>query len=1090
MTEKRIKQEIIDNTGEYKMYDMLNSETLNTTTLDISTGYFDVGGYGLIRKTIEHAVQQDSFQMRLILGKQALISDEKSFEEYAQTYGEDALSLKTSLDCTDLKSDFMTDTSSLIRLLNLDNVEVRLGSSRFNHSKCYIFDEVVFIGSSNFTRGGMTGNYELNAGLYQPTVADMTRKWFERMWADSVDTKADLIKILECSKFGTPPPPYEVYIKMLFEKYRDLLSSVKEDEYDNKIMLTKFQKNAVSTAMFIISEFGGAMIADATGLGKTNIGMEIISKKMFQENRKVLLVAPAQVLKTMWATKLQEIGIRVRKEITMESLGRDEVMENLNQYRNIDFVIVDESQNFRSKTAKRTENLAKIMSVGKRKQVLLMSATPINNSIMDLYYQISIITRRDDTYFSRHLGITDLYQHLRKAANSEEGMAVGLQKIQLLLDTIMIRRTRSYIKDVYPDDMINGVRVKFPTHNYKSIRYSLSELYGNIFKRLLDAIGSLTMAPYGFEQYNDDLSEDDKKIHKVRAHLQVILLLKRFESSVKAIKKSLSNKIKLYEYVQMMINDNRMFTVSEYNKLMTKWNLSGLDEDDNMENVMLESVIGISTEKIGKNYDMKRFREDIANDLKTLNGILNEIEDVTVDTKIDEVIKTILVDNALKTGGKKVLIFTEYAVTATYILDVLKSKFPHNIVECITGNTNGSVRAKYIKRFAPDANLIEDETLDEKEIDILISTEVLSEGNNLQDCNYVINYDLPWNPMRIVQRIGRVDRLTSKHDVIQSRACYPDTELDAILKLRGKLIDKIGTVNKTIGLQDELLGEVPTPKQYNVDYDRIKTLSGESAKNLIEGMERESDIMPESTPLNEISRYVREKGIKILNDMPIGRRSGKRGDGEKCILAYEIRYPERRVIFAIYDYSRDDVSIPDDEYDVLQQAACRSDEQTFLPMDGSEHRESFEQLLQIDGKVRTEIINHIHTKQTEAKKERDGSYDKLAKKIMGILITSTTNGNISKEKSSNMYNILNSDDVRPWENDLKEIVLNYKNNNDINELAKKIIGIGKHIEITTKPVIEDNSTTIKPSDMTLIGAMFITDEITIKNKSNIMKSHM
>ena len=153
-------------------------------------------------------------------------------------------------------------------------------------------------------------------------------------------------------------------------------------------------------------------------------------------------------------------------------------------------------------------------------------------------------------------------------------------------------------------------------------------------------------------------------------------------------------------------------------------------------------------------------------------------------------------------------------------------------------------------------------------------------------------------------------------------------------------------------------------------------------------------------------------------------------------------------------------------------------------------RESFEQLLQIDGKVRTEIINHIHTKQTEAKKERDGSYDKLAKKIMGILITSTTNGNLSKEKSSNIYNILNSDDVRPWENDLKEIILNYKNNNDIDELAKKIIGIGKHIEITNKPVIEDNSTTIKPSDMTLIGAMFITDEITIKNKSNIMKSHM
>ena len=494
----RIKRDIIDNTtDDITMSDVLNSEIPQTEKLDISTGYFNVPGYTMLKDALNEAAQKDDFGMRLLLGSQALIPD-VTFEERAQESGEDAVSLKSDLDDAELTLDAMSDTASLISLLTKENVQARLGSSRFNHSKCYIMDDSVFIGSSNFTAGGLTGNYELNAGLYQPVISEMARSWFDRMWKMSEDTKQKFIELLESSKFGVPATPYDVYIKMIFEKYRDILAPDKEEPQYN-VELTAFQKDAVRTALFIMSEFQGVMIADATGLGKTNMGMEILRQKILKENRKVLLVAPSQVLRSMWDKKLREAGLSVRKQVTMESLGRENALERWYEYKNIDFVLVDESQNFRSKNANRSINLTKIMTLGKRKQALLLSATPINNSIMDLYYQMSIITRTDDKYFWRSIGIPDLYQHMRDAANKEGGLAAGLEKIQRLLDGIMVRRTRSYIREVYPNDTINGHAIKFPDHEYLPIHYSLADLYGNVFQRILDDMHRLTMAPYGLE---------------------------------------------------------------------------------------------------------------------------------------------------------------------------------------------------------------------------------------------------------------------------------------------------------------------------------------------------------------------------------------------------------------------------------------------------------------------------------------------------------------------------------------------------------------------------------------------------------------
>ena len=1098
--EERVRADIIDNTKDgITMRKILSSNIPFVSQLDISTGYFDVGGYGLLRDVLERAVQNESFSMRLLLGKDAIVPAEGPFEKYAERHrdGEDGLerSMKSSLDGSGLTAESMTDTASLIFLLKSSNVQVRVGASRFNHSKCYILgNESVLIGSSNLTHGGLVGNYELNAGLYQPGVAEQTRDWFEGMWDKAKDVKAELISVLSRSKFGTPPEPHEVYMKMLFETFRPLLGGM-EAKGSEGTPLTRFQQDAVRTALFIMSKFGGVMIADATGLGKTNMGIEILRQKVLSEGKRALLIAPAQVLRGMWDNKLKDVDVKVRETLTAEYLSRDDALEDGKKYLNIDLVIIDESQNFRSSGASRRKNLMKLLSFGRRKQVVLLSATPINNSLMDLYYQLSIITNGDDSYFFRAVGIPNLRYHLRDAASSE-GLQRGLEKIQQLLNYVMVRRTRSFIKDVYRDDMINGTKIRFPKHEYKPITYSLSELFGNIFQKMLDGLGSLTMAPYGIDQYNMDLSEKERNEHMVRAHLQTILLMKRFESSIEAVRVSLRNKIRLYRYIGNVLDHGKILRVRDFNRIIAKWNVAeGADDDDRgterdrMEEAefFISELDKVSREDVGSGYDLANLKADMDHDIKILSELLNAVDSITVDAKMDAVVSTILRDRALATESRKVLVFTEYTATARYITRVLndklgaKSGFKANVC-CITGGTKQRTRTEYVERFAPKANLPEGERLEKPEINILISTEVLAEGQNLQDCNYVINYDLPWNPMRIVQRIGRIDRLTSPYDTIHSRACYPDKELDNILNLWQMLIHKIDTVNQAVGLDSELLGEEPTPKQFSVNViPRVKALveGGAAADRAIDEIERESDMMPSTTPINELFRHIKERGIDAMKEIPMGRRSGKRGEGQKAILTYLQERPERRVYFVVYDYSTGRAAVPDDDTEAIELAMCGDREPLYLPMDGDDNRESFSQLLKIDGLARKAIReknNSILLSVERSKHGRKQKHERNVRTINKILVDGIRNGQVSREAAQAALKLARSRSIRPWEEDIGRLLAEHGTGSDPAALVDAITKKGRFLGYIEEKAPDENPEAKPESELRLVGAMFIAGE--------------
>lgn len=1090
MTERKQRNpDIVDNV-EANMVDTLNFNVPSAESLDISSGYFELSGYRLVRSTLEPAVERAEFSLRLLLGRDAIsppVFD--TFEEYRKKVEpEDAdepedlseiKSVKMDLDMQDLTQDNMDATASLIRLLKRDNVQVRHNNRKFNHSKCYILGRnMALVGSSNFTSSGFRGNHELNVGIYQPASLEKIDSWFGRMWERAHDSKAEMISLLEQSKFGIPPCPYRVYAKILFEKYKPTLLAMDEANTAHVANLTKFQTDAVATAMRIINSHRGVIIADSTGLGKTHICLDIIRQKMRIENKRVLLIAPSQVLETVWKSELRKGGFLIDMEST-EMVSREDFQDKIRKYQKADVIVIDESQAFRSRNTGRLRNLMKLVA-GKRKDTILLSATPINNSIMDLYYQISIITAGDEAYFV-DIGIPDFYEYMKRMA--KDGIGAGIDRMQLLLDEIMVRRTRSFIKKSYPNEKMVGKPITFPEREYAPIRYDLVSAIGDdVYAGLIETIENLAMVPYGVERYKENLPDEEKKKHTVRASLQTVLLLKRFESSTQAAKQSIDNKIRLYEYFERTLATNTVASIKDLNRIIAKWNQYAEDPENKSDQDahFLREIERLPTIALD-GYDVQAMKRDLESDLSILRNYSRGLSKILkLDKKSDAVAEMIVKDGALEKESRKVLIFTEYTDTAKHLESYMKDKFENSTVRLITGDVSKERRLEIIREFSPRANSAEDEEdMPDKQADILISTEVLSEGQNLQDCNYVINYDLPWNPMRIVQRIGRIDRLTSTYPVVHSRDCYPAKELNDLLRLVGKLLSKIGTVSDVIGLDSSLLGEGANPKDFNgVIAERIRAFAGGEAAGTAAQLEREADLMQSVSPFNEISRHVQRAGMEEMKKIPMGRRSGKEGEGSSAVLAYVQEFPKRRFYSVSFDYETGDAEVIDD-IDAFRAIACKEDTPAHMPMDGDSHEESFRHLLYIDSLARKAILQRREHDTDTANRLRMSrhAHSKNVDRITGIIATATAEGKIAKEVGRSVFNTIKIPDLRAWADNVSNALEEYDKSRDVVALSDEIKKIGVMAGVED---IGDRKRTDSPEaepkgeeKLVLVGAMFI-----------------
>jgi superfamily II DNA or RNA helicase len=850
------------------------------------------------------------------------------------------------------------------------------------------------VGSSNFTGPGLLSNEELNLvhRVIQPTdeafdpeaarraayleksdesvdqeqwagtaVSDSTRRfiksevgaraitdlmtWYERQWADSVDFKEHLIELLDASKFGTKEyTPYEVFTKALYEYFKEELGENAPALGRSAVDLAEFQEDAVKKARRILARYDGVLIADSVGLGKTWIGKKLLEDFAYHRRQKAVVVCPAS-LREMWTTELSSATIAAQI-VGMEELGRDTF--DASPFGDADVILIDECHNFRNDKANRYLALETIIQLnggrgrdGEHKKVVLLSATPINNDLYDLANQVRLFTQSRPDYF-REAGIGDFNAYFRRARRMvrKEDVSAGVVLFNLL-EEVMVRNTRPYIRVAYPNATIQGKPVAFPNRQLHTVEYDLGATYGGLYDDIVAAIDSLSLAPYKLEAYKKKSAIADEDQHKFEQGREEGLVgifktrfLKRLESSIEAFRLSLRRALTFEETYKDYLLDRKVVSSKDFQKAIRflardeEDDIAGGSVADELDTVAeaREYIESLPTVDLNQ-YELRKLTHDVEADVKLLKSLYDRTEALAAkDGKLERLIELLAGD--LK--GKKALIFSTFKDTTRYLHRWLTegAKFlkaagnPH--IRRIDSGNHPDERAHIIAQFAPVAS--GKNPLPDPRIDILISTDVLSEGQNLQDCGIIINYDLTWNPIRLVQRNGRIDRIGSPHTDIGIYNLFPEDELEALLHLIKRLNDRILTIDELGLLDSSVLGEVVHPRTFNT-IRRIREEDG----TILDEEEARAELAGPEMLLKQLKDLLNRDGANVLTALPNGIHSGLRR--EKCYgMFFYFQAPRsgegKRHFWRYIDAKTHDVK--ENRYEIAQLVSSLPDEPRYI----------------------------------------------------------------------------------------------------------------------------------------------------------------
>lgn len=868
MSSMYIPQKVIDN-SKITLANFLSEvmKSFKDSNLDIATAFFNIKAYELIKEEIKGLKY-----FRLLLGKSPELNEKI-------TLGERLLNdIKEEVEGFNLERSQNELVRDLINFLKKKNVEIRIYTKDFLHGKAYIFDNLVVVGSSNFTRAGLTSNIELNVVSLEAEAEYIRKRWFDKFWDQASDFKEELIKILEESRFGSNEySPYQIFIKTLYELQKEDLKfdedeeKLKEGYIKTRVNLAEFQEDAVRRVFSRLKKYSAVLVADSVGLGKTWIAKKVIEEFGFYKRRNFLIVCPAQI-RGMWTKEIKDLRLS-ENILSQEALAMDDFKKKATKVcggslKEVSLVVVDESHNFRNPLSNRWENLFNLLEEirkenQKKPYVLFLTATPINNTLWDLYWQIMLMLYSNQKAFLKQ-GITGIFEYFKNVEKRQDPALLND-----LLNEISIRRTRNFIKDNYPDAEIDGSLINFPDRVLENVDYELEKTYQGMYKDISHIITEeLTMAYYRILEYKkvEKLSTEEEMLKGRMIALEGIfktILLKRLESSVEAFRKSVDNQIKFLEKLGRYLEKGKLLRKELFNKYVV-----GLDEESLEE-------IKIKLENINlEDYDKEELFDDIKKDEQLLKNIYKKVAPITPEKDA----KLIKFKDMLYGLAKKgqIVVFTYYADTLEYISQDLKEdlKFKKFNIESISGKVPSAKRGEIIDDFF------------DKKTDILLSTDVLSEGMNLQTAQFVINYDLHWNPTRMIQRAGRIDRIGSPFKKIYVYNFFPEKELEDLLRLVSILQGKIRNIDSSIGLDQTILGETIHPKVFGT-IRRIK----EKDNTLFDELEREVFGGGEKfyQPLRD---FLKKKGIEEISKMPDGVHSG-------------LETHKIRGIFYYYKYSED-----------------------------------------------------------------------------------------------------------------------------------------------------------------------------------------
>lgn len=766
------------------------------------------------------------------------------------------------------------DIQGLIDFLRRESCDVRVWTDGFLHAKAYLLVKSVGVGSANFTAGGLQLNRELVAWRQDISVVKQFQEWFDRLWAsDAAESyKDELIEILERTRFGTYPwVPYELLIRTLAERYGvERPASLQQASFQ----LRWFQEEAVYRLIKLLNgPARGALLADAVGLGKTFMALGAIHHYLYQSGeerrgtgRPVLLIIPAS-LRDMWQRELERNNLDWACHIlTVQSL-REGV--DVTKYVGSDLVVIDEAHRLRSGRRWFQETMRVLTEGAANKRVLLLTATPVHTSLKDLTNLLRVMTKNQRGVWAP--AIADFERYLKRVEKREADPFP-------LLDRAVVRRSRSDLIRAYEEQRAAGFHVEkpsLPRRKLSHVRYSYTtQADDDLFTRFVHVIQDLHLAPYDLERFRKTAQTPDAiPAPSSLVGLYVAGLLKRFESSLRAVRISLNRLEAILRRFREAIDGSppRLFDFSGgiIRELIEQEAEADEDDLEDLNRAWADALAALEALPDSDAYDLDLIRELTLKDLDAITDLIDALPAETSDGKIAALVELL---TGAPLADKKVLVFSQFADTAIYVADRLKGiEGLGKTVELVYGDTRAETRREVAAWFDPDradraVQLLEGAI----EPRVLVSTDVLAEGHNLQLAEAAVNFDLHWNPQVAVQRAGRIDRLNSPHREVKLISFLPEEGLEAHLNLVRTLDARFGLVH-FLGLGDEpvtpLAGDFQT-----VTFEQLRKLYTDD-ENVLDEVERLFTIGSTDYMRAPLEQFLLQAGREELQKIPVGVQS-------------------------------------------------------------------------------------------------------------------------------------------------------------------------------------------------------------------------
>lgn len=740
------------------------------------------------------------------------------------------------------------------------------------------------LGNCSLTTGGLGIAPQSRLGFVQTTENDaelaMVSQWFETEWnAADPDGEAVGALVEAIAVAAADHAPGAVYAQALHQLFAEMTAGTDESHIVDSATgiretqvwskLYRFQKDGVVGAIDKLQRFGGCIIADSVGLGKTFEALAVI--KYFElRNARVLVLAPKRLREnwTLWrrndvrnmlAADRFAFDVLNHTDLSRDGgLSGDIDLGHIN-WANYDLVVIDESHNFRNRPAGKGEResrydrlLNAVVKAGVKTRVLMLSATPVNNRLNDLKNQIAFATEGHDQALAGH-GIASIAGTIRIAQGQfnrwqqlPEGRRTPAKLLEMLgfdyfrlLDLLTIARSRKHIERYYGTAETGTFPEKLAPTNIKSD----VDLTGS-FPPIIDVNNEIrrlklaAFAPLRYvlenrraayeRRYNQDvegagggasvfrqLDREESLIALLRVNL-----LKRMESSVHAFALTIGRQLEIVEAL--------IARIDAHDDSVAAPMIDDLDDDDP---AFEQLGVGRSVRVLLSDADLVRWRQDLAEDRERLARLHMQAQTVTAeeDAKLADLKKLIATKLAepFNPGNVKLLVFTAFADTAAYLYDAIRIDYPHRMALVTGSGRNKTTHPKLpadlgsiLTAFAPRARSRPEALAGEEEIDLIIATDCISEGQNLQDCDCVVNYDIHWNPVRIVQRFGRIDRLGSPNAVIQLVNFWPNIDLDTYIGLERSVSSKMMLLDVSATGEENLIEAQAGNQMNDLEYRR------------------------------------------------------------------------------------------------------------------------------------------------------------------------------------------------------------------------------------------------------------------------------